>query len=122
MKKEEDVDSECWAQVAEKWYARHVSLGRVNRHKFLSRHSRVSGKLGLDTLPSLIPSLIHSALPMSSDLLLPGQPVPLPRGAMPQVGSGIYSRDGTLRASLIGVPSHSGSVCLFSALSCLESF
>ncbi|TFK89626.1 hypothetical protein K466DRAFT_518620 [Polyporus arcularius HHB13444] len=46
---------------------------------------------------------------MSSDIVLPGQPIPIPRGPIPQVGSGVYSRDGTVRASLIGVPSYAGS-------------
>ena len=34
---EEVVDSEGWAQLAEKWYAR-VPVGRVNRHKSWARH------------------------------------------------------------------------------------
>ncbi|KAI0778521.1 hypothetical protein BD413DRAFT_509855 [Trametes elegans] len=46
---------------------------------------------------------------MSSDIVLPGQPIPLPRGPLPQLGRGVYSRDGTVRASLVGVPHHSGS-------------
>ncbi|KAI0734561.1 hypothetical protein C8Q72DRAFT_873074 [Fomitopsis betulina] len=46
---------------------------------------------------------------MSSDLVLPGQPIPLPRGPVPQLGNGIYSRDGLVRASLVGVPSYEGS-------------
>ncbi|KAI9058848.1 hypothetical protein FKP32DRAFT_1231212 [Trametes sanguinea] len=45
---------------------------------------------------------------MSSDIVLPGQPIPLPRGPVPQLGGGIYSRDGTVRASLVGVPQYSG--------------
>lgn len=54
---------------------------------------------------------------MASDLTLPGQLVPLPRGPIPQLGSGIYSRDGQARASLVGVPRYEGSVGLHS--SCL---
>ncbi|KAH9837087.1 uncharacterized protein C8Q71DRAFT_756760 [Rhodofomes roseus] len=46
---------------------------------------------------------------MSSDLVLPGQPIPLPRGPVPQLGSGIYSRDGNIRASLVGIPGYEGS-------------
>ncbi|KAI0361246.1 hypothetical protein OH77DRAFT_1468614 [Trametes cingulata] len=46
---------------------------------------------------------------MSSDIVLPGQPIPLPRGPVPQLGGGTYSRDGTVRASLVGVPQYSGS-------------
>lgn len=55
---------------------------------------------------------------MSSDLVLPGQPILLPRGPVPQLGNGIYSRDGFVRASLVGVPSYEGSVRL-PLVSCL---
>ena len=84
--------------------------------------SLCSGDLGLDTVPSpavhthalLLPqSPLFPRPSMSSDVVLPGQPIPLPRGPIPQIGSGIYSRDGGVRASLIGVPSYSGSVGLF---------
>lgn len=85
--------------------------------------SLCSGDLGFDTVPFANPHARASLLPhpiafscrssMSSDVVLPGQPVPVPRGPMPQIGSGIYSRDGIVRASLIGVPSYSGSVGLF---------
>ncbi|KZT75181.1 hypothetical protein DAEQUDRAFT_24424 [Daedalea quercina L-15889] len=51
---------------------------------------------------------------MSSDVVLPGQPIPLPRGPAPQRGNGIYSRDGLVRASLVGVPSYEGSTLLIS--------
>lgn len=54
---------------------------------------------------------------MASDFLLPGQPVPLPRGPIPQLGNGIYSRDGQVRASLVGVPHYEGSVGLHSSMS-----
>jgi exosome complex component CSL4 len=47
---------------------------------------------------------------MDSGLMLPGQPVPLPRGPAPQLGDGVYMRDGQLRASLVGVPRYEGSV------------
>ena len=43
-------------------------------------------------------------------LVLPGQPIPLPRGPMPQLGSGVYVRDGHTRASLVGIPRYEGSV------------
>lgn len=46
----------------------------------------------------------------SSDILLPGQPLNIPRGPVPLLGGGIYSRDGQFRASLVGVPSYEGSV------------
>ncbi|KIK06876.1 hypothetical protein K443DRAFT_230606 [Laccaria amethystina LaAM-08-1] len=37
--------------------------------------------------------------------LLPGQPVVLPsRGPAPQLGTGVYVRDASIRASLLGVP------------------
>jgi exosome complex component CSL4 len=44
-----------------------------------------------------------------SDLVLPGQPLPLPKGPVPQLGTGIYSRDGQVRASLVGTPHRDGS-------------
>ncbi|KAF7320431.1 Exosome complex component csl4 [Mycena kentingensis (nom. inval.)] len=44
-------------------------------------------------------------------ILLPGQPVPLPPSApIPQFGVGIYSKDGQLRASVVGIPQQDGSV------------
>ncbi|KAI0286998.1 hypothetical protein BGY98DRAFT_943047 [Russula aff. rugulosa BPL654] len=46
---------------------------------------------------------------MSSDFLLPGQPVPLPRGPTLKLGSGIYTRNGETRASLFGTPLQQGS-------------
>lgn len=53
---------------------------------------------------------------MASDITLPGQPISLPRGPIPQLGSGIYSRDGQVRASLVGVPCYEGSVGLQSSM------
>ena len=48
---------------------------------------------------------------ISDTLLLPGQPIPLPaRGPAPQLGPGIYERNGQLRASLLGIPQFEGSV------------
>jgi exosome complex component CSL4 len=47
---------------------------------------------------------------MASDLVLPGQPILLPRGPIPQMGSGVYVRDGQTRASLVGTPRYEGSV------------
>ena len=48
---------------------------------------------------------------ISDTLLLPGQPIPLPtRGPAPQLGPGIYERNGQLRASLLGIPHFEGSV------------
>lgn len=49
---------------------------------------------------------------MSTDLVLPGQPVPVPRGPTAQLGAGTYSRDGQVRASLLGTPRYQGSVGL----------
>ncbi|KAI0304923.1 hypothetical protein BC826DRAFT_978977 [Russula brevipes] len=46
---------------------------------------------------------------MPSDSLIPGQPVPLPRGPALQLGSGIYSKNGQIRASLVGTPLYHGS-------------
>jgi exosome complex component CSL4 len=47
---------------------------------------------------------------MAFSLMLPGQPVQLPVGPVPKLGGGIYSLDGQVRASLLGVPSYKGSV------------
>ncbi|CAL1695380.1 unnamed protein product [Somion occarium] len=44
-----------------------------------------------------------------SDVVLPGQPVPVPRGPTAQLGAGTYSRDGQVRASLLGTPRYQGS-------------
>ncbi|KAF5390306.1 hypothetical protein D9757_002818 [Collybiopsis confluens] len=46
---------------------------------------------------------------MASDLVLPGQPVPLPRGPLPHIGRGLYEKDSQLRASLVGIPRFEGS-------------
>ena len=43
-------------------------------------------------------------------LVLPGQPVPLAKGPVPQLGSGIYARDALLRSSLVGTPNYNGPV------------
>ncbi|KAL4071039.1 hypothetical protein J3A83DRAFT_4094366 [Scleroderma citrinum] len=42
--------------------------------------------------------------------LLPGQPVPLSRGPVPSLGTGLYSKDGQVRASLVGVPQYEGPI------------
>lgn len=44
------------------------------------------------------------------DTVLPGQPIPVQRGPAPQLGTGVYTRDGQLRASIVGVPQYQGSV------------
>ncbi len=59
-------------------------------------------------------STVSALLRMPSDSLVPGQPVPLPRGPALQLGSGIYTRNGETRASLFGAPIHQGSVGLSS--------
>ena len=41
--------------------------------------------------------------------LLPGQPIPVPRGPVPQLGGGTYQRDGRIRASIVGVPHFTAS-------------
>jgi hypothetical protein len=52
----------------------------------------------------------NSSLP-SPMLTLPGQPILLPtRGPAPQLGHGVYQRDGYIRASLLGTPLIEGSV------------
>ena len=47
-----------------------------------------------------------------SDIVLPGQPIPLPRGPVPRSGSGTYTRDAQLRASIVGIAKMDGSVGL----------
>ncbi|KLO20238.1 hypothetical protein SCHPADRAFT_864176 [Schizopora paradoxa] len=44
----------------------------------------------------------------SSDLLLPGQPMALPRGPLPKVSEGLYERNGQIRASVVGTPQRDG--------------
>lgn len=59
------------------------------------------------------PLTSHGAIPttnMSTSTLLPGQPIPVPRGPAPQLGGGTYQRDGQIRASVVGVPQFQGSV------------
>jgi hypothetical protein len=67
-----------------------------------------------------------TATSMSSEFMLPGQPIPLLRGPVPQLGNGTYIRDGQVRASLVGVPRYEGSVCVlplfFSQLSRINQF
>ncbi|KAF9015281.1 hypothetical protein BDQ17DRAFT_1230326 [Cyathus striatus] len=47
---------------------------------------------------------------MDSQLVLPGQPIPVPpRAPAPLLGSGTYARDNLIRASLLGVPRFHGS-------------
>ncbi|KAG8906188.1 exosome 3'-_5 exonuclease subunit ski4 (Csl4) [Tulasnella sp. 403] len=43
-----------------------------------------------------------------ASMLVPGQPIILPKGATPQPGPGTYLRDGKLRASLVGVVRNQG--------------
>ncbi|KAG6842561.1 hypothetical protein C0991_000087 [Blastosporella zonata] len=47
---------------------------------------------------------------------LPGQPIPLSRGPVPQLGPGTYYRDDTVRASLVGIPHTEGSTLTISRL------
>ncbi|KAG6832448.1 hypothetical protein H0H92_001494 [Tricholoma furcatifolium] len=51
-----------------------------------------------------------------ADPVLPGQPIPLPRGPVPQLGPGVYSRDAQTRASLVGIPHTDGSTLTISRL------
>ncbi|KAF7307033.1 Exosome complex component csl4 [Mycena indigotica] len=47
----------------------------------------------------------------SATIVLPGQPISLPRAApIPQLGSGLYSRDSEIRASLVGIPQQNGPI------------
>lgn len=54
---------------------------------------------------------------MDADLKLPGQPIQIPRGHAPQLSNGVYSRDGQVRASLVGAPVYQASVRVQSARS-----
>jgi len=46
---------------------------------------------------------------MSTEVpLVPGQPIPLPKGPTLQLGVGTYLRDGKMRASLVGFPQFTG--------------
>ena len=56
----------------------------------------------------------------TSDLLLPGQPVALPPGPLPQVGDGLYTREGLVRASVVGTPERDGPVRFASTFSALR--
>ena len=49
----------------------------------------------------------------NSMTLLPGQPIPIPRGPTLQLGPGTYSRDNQVRSSIMGVPHFQASVCVF---------
>ncbi|KAJ8084137.1 hypothetical protein PM082_002904 [Marasmius tenuissimus] len=49
-----------------------------------------------------------------SDTLLPGQPIPLPKGPTPKLGGGTYLKDSQVRASVVGTPSHEGSTLTIS--------
>ena len=74
-----------------------------------------------------MPNNVRYSLEMpsiSDTLLLPGQSIPLPaRGPAPQLGPGIYERNGQLRASLLGIPHFEGSVgSLFCIASKISSF
>ncbi|KZS93290.1 hypothetical protein SISNIDRAFT_76159 [Sistotremastrum niveocremeum HHB9708] len=43
------------------------------------------------------------------NILLPGQPVTIPNGAAPDLGGGLYLKDGVIRASLVGKLSRVGN-------------
>jgi hypothetical protein len=52
-------------------------------------------------------------MPLSSSIVLPGQPINLPpRTPVPQVRTGVYERDGQIRGAIIGVPRLEGPVRL----------
>lgn len=54
---------------------------------------------------------LSSKMLSSFSLVLPGQSVGLPqRAPAPQKGTGVYERDGQLRASLFGTPRLEGTV------------
>ena len=108
-----ETEDECWAQLAEaegRKVVRDTSLGSVNTHKFSSASLRLGQARVLSRRAHCYIAYPLPISSMSSDTVLPGQPIPLPRGPVPQLGGGIYSRDGIVRASLVGVPQYSGSV------------
>jgi exosome complex component CSL4 len=50
-------------------------------------------------------------MPLSSSIVLPGQPIHLPpRTPVPQISTGVYERDGQIRGAVIGVPRLEGPV------------
>ncbi|KAG5654793.1 hypothetical protein H0H81_003801 [Sphagnurus paluster] len=51
---------------------------------------------------------------MHSEVVLPGQPILLPRGPALQLGPGTYQRQQQVRASLLGVPKNDGSTLTIS--------
>ncbi|KDQ63620.1 hypothetical protein JAAARDRAFT_119467 [Jaapia argillacea MUCL 33604] len=51
---------------------------------------------------------------MASGFMLPGQPIVSARRPEPLLGAGVYSRDGQVRASLIGVPLQEGATLTIS--------
>ena len=53
---------------------------------------------------------------MDIDLKLPGQPIQIPRGPASQLSNGVYSRDGQVRASLVGVPVYQASVRVYQSI------
>lgn len=46
----------------------------------------------------------HSNMSDFQDYLLPGQPVHIDPSVIPQLGNGLYTRGGDVRASLFGTP------------------
>ena len=100
---------ECLRRVEGEWEQvnRHKCAGDGGRRHASDSRARCRATPPLETFSYF--SLARFA-PMSSDLVVPGQPILLPRAPVPQLGSGIYSRDGLVRASLVGVPSYEGSV------------
>lgn len=50
---------------------------------------------------------------MAFNFVLPGQPVALPRGPALKLGTGLYNRDGQVRASVLGKPQQDGSASWF---------
>jgi len=52
-------------------------------------------------------------MPLSSSIVLPGQPINLPpRAPVQQVRTGVYERDGQIRGAVVGVPRFEGPVRL----------
>lgn len=76
----------------------------------VGRHRRTRGQPREPNIDKHPPP--SSAAIMDVDLKLPGQPIQTPRGPAPQLSNGVYSRDGQVRASLVGIPVYKASVRL----------
>jgi hypothetical protein len=99
-----------------------LGVEREERHGVMRGYGQSYARSGPNNDQLVLITALSASLAlfrMSSDSLLPGQPVPLPHGPKLKLGSGIYTRNGETRASLFGTPLQQGSVGLFSR--CFDS-